>query len=245
MAVSLILLPGTCWAWGSDGHQIIAYIAADHLSPVARRHVAQILGVADDPTAVADAMARAAIRPDVVFRSSAPETLDWHFINLCRQDTRADVQARCPNGACLTAQIDRFVDDLAVGQERRQVGFGGPTRVRDQFHGRDPSAVARDNQCRHGREVHRGAIAGACQRSALVVGREAGYPRRAGAAYPRPSRDGGSAATALSRPRHKIALHGRRLRGSHTSWPKARLTSRSEYPCNPVSRRLVSSRRRR
>ena len=60
VAVSLILLPGACRAWGLDGHQIIAYIAADHLSPIARRHVAQILGVADDPAAVAGAMARAA-----------------------------------------------------------------------------------------------------------------------------------------------------------------------------------------
>ncbi|HEV3111122.1 MAG TPA: S1/P1 nuclease [Candidatus Binataceae bacterium] len=108
----LLAAPGTCWAWGSDGHQIIGYIAADHLTPVARRHVAQILGVADNPRAVADAMARAAIRPDIVFRTSAPETIEWHFLNLCRQDTPADEQARCPNGACLTDQIDRFVNDL-------------------------------------------------------------------------------------------------------------------------------------
>ncbi len=110
--MGLISAPGTCWAWGSDGHQITAYIAADHLTPAARRHVAQILGVADNPTAVADAMARAAVRPDLEFRTTAPETIEWHYINLCRQDTPAEEQARCPDGACLTAQIDRFVNDL-------------------------------------------------------------------------------------------------------------------------------------
>ena len=115
--ISLMSIPRTCWAWGIDGHQIVGYIAADHLTPVARGHVAQILGVADNPTAVSDAMARAAIRPDVVFRTSAPETIEWHFINLCRQDTPADEQARCPNGACLTARIDRFVNDLRSGKK--------------------------------------------------------------------------------------------------------------------------------
>jgi hypothetical protein len=115
--ISLAFVPNTCWAWGGDGHQITAYIAADHLSPVARRHVAQILGVADNPPAVADAMARAAVRPDVEFRTTAPETLDWHFINICRQDTPADEPARCPDGACLTARIDRFVEDLRAGKK--------------------------------------------------------------------------------------------------------------------------------
>ena len=116
LLLSLRLLAGTCWAWGGDGHQITAYIAADHLTETARRHVAQILGVPDNPRAVAQAMARAALRPDAVFRNSEPETIDWHFLNLCRQDTPADEPARCPNHACLTAQMHRFVDDLRAGK---------------------------------------------------------------------------------------------------------------------------------
>ena len=115
--ISLTSAPETCWAWGSEGHQITAYIAADHLNPVARRHVAQILEVPNDPPAVAKAMGRAAVRPDLEFRTSAAETLEWHFINICRQDTLADEQARCPNGACLTVQIDRFVGDLRSGKK--------------------------------------------------------------------------------------------------------------------------------
>ena len=117
MLMTLISDPGTCWAWGSDGHQIVGYIAADHLTPAARRHVARILGVANNPTAVERAMAQAAVRPDAVFRASDPDTIEWHFINLCRQDTAADEAARCPNGACLTVQIDRFVNDLRSGKK--------------------------------------------------------------------------------------------------------------------------------
>jgi S1/P1 Nuclease len=114
--ISLLALPVRGWAWGYDGHQIVAYIAADHLTPAARRHVAQILGVADDPSAVAAAMARAALRPDLKFRTSAPETVVWHYIYMCRQDTAADERARCPRGDCITTQLDRFVEELKTGE---------------------------------------------------------------------------------------------------------------------------------
>jgi hypothetical protein len=116
-AISIVLLsPLPGWAWGGDGHQITALIAADHLSSTARSHVAQILGVPDDQRSVANAMARAALVPDSKYRASAPETLDWHFINICRQDTPAQVDERCPDGNCVTARIDRFAHDLRAGK---------------------------------------------------------------------------------------------------------------------------------
>lgn len=106
-----------CWAWGGEGHQIVAYIAADHLSTAARPHVAEILGVPDYPQTVAEAMARAAVRPDAEFRNSAPETLAWHYMNICRQDKPADEHASCPAGNCLTAKIDQFTDNLRFGKK--------------------------------------------------------------------------------------------------------------------------------
>jgi nuclease S1 len=114
---SLTSVPAVCWAWGGEGHQIVAYIAADHLSAAARPHVAEILGVADYPPTVAEAMALAEVRPDAEFRNSAPETLAWHYINICRQDTPADEHARCPAGSCLTAKIDQFADNLRFGKK--------------------------------------------------------------------------------------------------------------------------------
>src|SRR5689334_14333973 len=78
---------------------------------------AEILGVADYPPTVAEAMALAAVRPDAEFRNSAPETLAWHYINICRQDTPADEHARCPAGSCLTAKIDQFADNLRFGKK--------------------------------------------------------------------------------------------------------------------------------
>jgi len=95
-------------AWGDDGHQIVAYIAAAHLTPSARNGVARILGVDPrDADAVANAMAEASTRPDLDFRPRDPSTGPWHFVDLCLQDTEADIPRRC-EGYCVTAKIDEY-----------------------------------------------------------------------------------------------------------------------------------------
>ncbi len=38
------LLPSGAWAWGGEGHRIIALIAADRLTPAARAEVSDLLG---------------------------------------------------------------------------------------------------------------------------------------------------------------------------------------------------------
>jgi hypothetical protein len=108
--------PLTAWAWGSAGHEMIAIIAADSLTPAARSHIAQILGIADDPTTVARAMAASSIRPDTEFREEDSATVHWHFIDLCMQDNKGDIPARCPNGDCVTAKIDEYTVRLHDGR---------------------------------------------------------------------------------------------------------------------------------
>ena len=85
------------WAWMSEGHEIVAFIAANNLTPKAKRRVASILGVPDNAQAVGEAMAAASIRPDTEFRAD-PKTKPWHYIALCLQDTPADMALRCPEG---------------------------------------------------------------------------------------------------------------------------------------------------
>jgi len=115
--MSALVLSGTtrAWAWGTEGHQIVAIIAADNLTPNARTHVAKILRVSAKKKAVATAMAAAAIRPDTQFRNSNPETKPWHFIDLCLQDTQSDLPARCPNQECVVAKIDEYTARLRDG----------------------------------------------------------------------------------------------------------------------------------
>ena len=55
-------------AWGNQGHEIVAIIAADNLSPAAGGHVARILATAADTGSVEKAMAAASVRPDTEFQ---------------------------------------------------------------------------------------------------------------------------------------------------------------------------------
>jgi len=95
-------------AWFAEGHQIVASIAADDLTPTARSHVAQILGVPTDTGSVEKVMAAAAIRPDTEFRDEDRSSAQWHFIDICLQDKETDLSARCPQGNCVTAKIDEY-----------------------------------------------------------------------------------------------------------------------------------------
>ncbi|HVN91165.1 MAG TPA: S1/P1 nuclease [Candidatus Binataceae bacterium] len=108
----VIASAASVFAWGDDGHRIVAYIAAAHLDAPAQRAVAKILGA--DPSnagAVADAMAEASTRPDSDFRPRDPSTGRWHFVDLCLQDTEAAIPHRC-NGRCVTAKIDEYEERL-------------------------------------------------------------------------------------------------------------------------------------
>jgi hypothetical protein len=79
-------------------------MAADDLTPTARSHVAKILGASDDTPSVEKAMAAASIRPDTEFREEDRSTAPWHYIDICLQDDRKDLPARCPNGDCVTSK---------------------------------------------------------------------------------------------------------------------------------------------
>lgn len=115
----VLLIPARVWAWGDDGHEIAAVIAADNLTPAAQSHVASILGVPTDKITVA--METASIRPDSEFREEDPSTKPWHFIDICLLDSRVDVPRRCPAGNCVTGKIDEYAQRL---KERRYDRWG-------------------------------------------------------------------------------------------------------------------------
>ena len=111
-------------AWGNQGHEIVAIIAADNLSAAAREQVAKILGASEETASVEQAMAAASVRPDTEFREEDRATAPWHYIDICLQDGRSDVPARCPAGVCVTAQIDEYARRLKEGNYD-QWGAGG------------------------------------------------------------------------------------------------------------------------
>jgi hypothetical protein len=118
IAVTLLLLaPGQAWCWGDQGHQIVARIAAAHLTAAAREAVARLLRQDADlqwnmpAERVADAMARGAIWPDHMTGGKGA-TAAWHYINIGLFEGPAHMRARCPNGDCIVARMNRCLADL-------------------------------------------------------------------------------------------------------------------------------------
>jgi hypothetical protein len=108
----LLLLSRPARAWFPEGHEIVAIIAADDLTPSARWRVAQILSVPDNTGSVEKAMVAASIRPDIQFRDEDRSSAQWHFIDICLQDKETDLPARCPQGNCVTVKIDEYARRL-------------------------------------------------------------------------------------------------------------------------------------
>jgi hypothetical protein len=107
-----ISLSHPAWTWFAEGHEIVAVIAADDLTPPARSHVAEILGVLVNKGSIEKAMAAASIRPDTEFREEDRATAAWHYIDICLQDSETDLPGRCPLGNCVTAKIDEYASRL-------------------------------------------------------------------------------------------------------------------------------------
>ncbi len=113
LLLSLILLmPAPAFCWWELGHQAIARIAADHLSPAARTRISQILGVADTPAEVADALAKASTWADEV--KAETKTGEWHYIDLTLEDQKSDIPARCKDDNCAPARIRLFEAELSL-----------------------------------------------------------------------------------------------------------------------------------
>jgi hypothetical protein len=126
IAVTLLLLaPGQSWCWGDQGHQIVARIAAAHLTAAAREAVARLLRQDADlqwnmpAERVADGMARGAVWPDHMAGGKGA-TAPWHYIDIGLFEGPAHMQLRCPNGDCIVARMNRCLADL---KQRRGAGI--------------------------------------------------------------------------------------------------------------------------
>lgn len=83
-----LLLPCLpAFAWGPQGHKLVALIAQDHLTPLARRNVKALLG----PETLADV----ASWPDA-YRPLETQTGSWHYVDLPAGATTYDRDRDCP-----------------------------------------------------------------------------------------------------------------------------------------------------
>ena len=95
----LILSPVPAFAWGAEGHEIAAAIAARELTPAAQAQVSQLLG--GEGMLVHDANWADEIRND------RQETEHWHFADIPLAALSYDATRDCRQDDCIVAQIER------------------------------------------------------------------------------------------------------------------------------------------
>jgi len=123
-------IPSSAWAWGCEGHQMIASIAEKHLNPHAAKMSRQILAESPIDAALARYCKQKGLDPFVDsstwaddYRSMKPETGPWHFIDIPRGAPRGDIAQYCPPAtgcviSALTAQVRVLRDPKASAEER-------------------------------------------------------------------------------------------------------------------------------
>ncbi len=128
LALSVVLSPARAWAWGQEGHCIVARIAEAHLSGKARDGIRDLIGsrsISDPRIAVwADEIKRSAY-----FQRRYPNNQKWHFIDL---DVGTDLESldldkACTHDDCVWKRVPYFVavikDAKAQLQDRREALF--------------------------------------------------------------------------------------------------------------------------
>lgn len=83
----LLVCTPVAFAWGPQGHKLVALIAQDHLTPMARRNVRALLG--------AETLADVASWPDA-YRPLETQTASWHYVDIPAGATTYDRDRDCP-----------------------------------------------------------------------------------------------------------------------------------------------------
>src|SRR5215471_163224 len=114
---AFVLLLSTCplFSWGPEGHNLVARLAAAHLTPTASAKVQEILG----PGVTMESISSWA---DQV-RNARRETGPWHYVDIPIDKPHLDMERDCPKGDCVITKIEEFrkqLADPAVAPEKRK-----------------------------------------------------------------------------------------------------------------------------
>jgi hypothetical protein len=107
LLLSLLLVNSTAYAWGPEGHAIVADIAEAHLNEVAKNEVRALL--AQEGNSNLDDIAS---WPD----QSPPKTplnARWHYVDIPLEESQYSASRDCPQSACVVAKISSYAQTLA------------------------------------------------------------------------------------------------------------------------------------
>jgi len=113
LLVVLGALTAQAFAWGTQGHQVVAELAFNALTPKARFEVTQLLVLEPGET-----LASISIWAD---EHKSPATSAWHYVNFPRATCQFETERDCPDGQCVVAALERQLAVLAASPtpERR------------------------------------------------------------------------------------------------------------------------------
>ena len=144
--VVALLVPVPAWAWGAEGHEIVAAVALQELTPAARAQVAALLG--------SDAMLVHESNWADEVREQRPETAPWHFVDIPLDAPGYDPARDCAAGNCVVAAIDttrRLLADPHASVGARQGALRFLIHLVADVH---QPLHAEDNQDHGGNAVH-------------------------------------------------------------------------------------------
>ena len=106
LAFCIFALPWpSLWAWGVQGHQVVAEIAWQSLQTTTRMRVERLLAAEPGQSLVSLSTWADAHRGAASAR--------WHYVNFPRGDCDFQAERDCPDGQCVVAAIERFSAVLA------------------------------------------------------------------------------------------------------------------------------------
>jgi S1/P1 Nuclease len=96
----LVAAPPLGFGWGREGHEVVALIAEQNMTPAALARAKAILGGAslEEVASWADE-----------YRRDHRETGPWHYINIPLSDSKIDMTRECPNGDCVIGKTEQFL----------------------------------------------------------------------------------------------------------------------------------------
>lgn len=98
LAAILVFVQSPVFAWGSQGHQVVAGLALAQLTPASRKEVDKLLAL--EPGATLESVSTWADE------TRNPATASWHYVNFPRDSCTYDANRDCADGKCVVSAID-------------------------------------------------------------------------------------------------------------------------------------------
>src|SRR4051812_17782512 len=103
----ILLVPTTLFAWGGEGHQIVAMIAEERLTPEAQEGIRELLG---DGVDISEGVI--ANWADEI-RRTRKETAPWHYVNIPTSRPSYDAKRDGHKGDNVIDAVEKFEKILA------------------------------------------------------------------------------------------------------------------------------------